>query len=55
MKVLSSLDVDVLLLRKSVEDAIRDKAPRQSFSAGSLPLTKQAEKFSRSPCWRLKC
>lgn len=44
MKVLSSLDVDVLLLRKSVEDAIRDKAPRQSFSAGSLPLTKQAEK-----------
>lgn len=44
MKVLNSLDVDVLLLRKSVEDAIKDKAPKQTFSSGSLPLTKQAEK-----------
>ncbi len=44
MKVLSSLDVDVLLLRKSVEDAIREKTPKQTFNAGSLPLTKQAEK-----------
>jgi ATP-dependent Clp protease ATP-binding subunit ClpC len=44
MKVLHSLDVDVILLRKNVEDAIRDKAPRTTFSSGSLPLTKQAEK-----------
>lgn len=44
MKVLSSLDVDVLMLRKSVEDAIREKTPKQIFNSGSLPLTKQAEK-----------
>ena len=44
MKVLSSLDVDVLMLRKSVEDAIREKTPKQTFNSGSLPLTKQAEK-----------
>ena len=44
MKVLSSLDVDVLMLRKSVEDAIREKTPKQIFNSGSLLLTKQAEK-----------
>ena len=44
MKVLSSLDVDVLMLRKSVEEAIREKTPKQIFNSGSLPLTKQAEK-----------
>lgn len=44
IKVLRSLDVDIILLRKSVEDAIRDKASRQGFNSGSLPLTKQAEK-----------
>ncbi|MBC8046381.1 MAG: ATP-dependent Clp protease ATP-binding subunit [Fimbriimonadaceae bacterium] len=44
IKVLMSLDVDVVQLRKTVEDAIRDKTPRQTFNAGSLPLTKQAEK-----------
>ena len=44
IKVLKSLDVDVVLLRKTVEDAIKDKASRQSFNSGNLPLTKQAEK-----------
>lgn len=44
IKVLLSLDVDIAVLRKTVEDAIRDKASRQPFNAGSLPLTKQAEK-----------
>ena len=44
IKVLLSLDVDIAMLRKTVEDAIRDKASRQPFNAGSLPLTKQAEK-----------
>ncbi|MFN0274414.1 MAG: ATP-dependent Clp protease ATP-binding subunit [Chitinophagales bacterium] len=44
IKVLMSLDVDVVQLRKTVEDAIREKSPRQTFNAGSLPLTKQAEK-----------
>ena len=32
------------MLRKSVEDAIREKTPKQTFNSGSLPLTKQAEK-----------
>lgn len=44
IKVLLSLEVDIAMLRKSIEDAIRDKASRQPFNAGSLPLTKQAEK-----------
>src|SRR5687767_9707772 len=44
IKVLKSLDVDVVLLRKSVEDSIRDKAVRQALNSGNLPLTKQAEK-----------
>ncbi len=43
-KVLNSLDVDVVLLRKSLEDAIKDKAVRKTYSGGNLPLTKQAEK-----------
>ena len=44
IKVLKSLDIDMVLLRKTVEDAIKDKASRQSFNSGNLPLTKQAEK-----------
>lgn len=44
IKVLKSLDVDTVLLRKSIEDAIKDKAVRQSLNSGNLPLTKQAEK-----------
>ncbi len=44
IKVLMSLDVDIAILRKTVEDAIRDKTSRQPFNSGSLPLTKQAEK-----------
>jgi len=44
IKVLISLEVDIAILRKTVEDAIKDKTSRQPFNAGSLPLTKQAEK-----------
>ncbi|HET8963602.1 MAG TPA: ATP-dependent Clp protease ATP-binding subunit, partial [Chitinophagales bacterium] len=44
IKVLQSLEVNMVLLRKSVEEAIREKSPRQAVNAGSLPLTKQAEK-----------
>jgi ATP-dependent Clp protease ATP-binding subunit ClpC len=45
LKVLNSLDVDSVLLRKEIEDSIRDKASTpNSDTNGSLPLTKQAEK-----------
>jgi len=44
IKVLKSLDVDVILLRKAVEDAVRDKSVHQSLNVSNLPLTKQAEK-----------
>ena len=44
IKVLRSLEVDILNLRKSLEEAIRDKASRQHFNSCSLPLTRQAEK-----------
>src|ERR1035437_9457137 len=44
IKVLKSMDVDVVMLRKAIEDSIRDKAVHQSFNISNLPLTKQAEK-----------
>ncbi len=44
LKVMKSLEVDCILLRKSVEDAIKDKVTKHTYNIGSLPLTKQAEK-----------
>ena len=44
IKVIQSLDVDVVLLRKKVEDAINEEIAKHTYNAGSLPLTKQAEK-----------
>jgi len=44
IKVLKSLEVDIVLLRKSVEDAIKDKVSSKTYNLGNLPLTKQAEK-----------
>jgi ATP-dependent Clp protease ATP-binding subunit ClpC len=44
IRVMKSLDVDVPRLRKNVEEAIRDKVAKNAYNAGSLPLTKQAEK-----------
>jgi len=46
-KVMKSLEVDVVMLRKVLEDTIRDKAVHQSFNINNLPLTKQAEKVMR--------
>ncbi len=47
IKVLKSLDIDVVLLRKKIEDAIRDKISAIPVNSVSLPLTKQAEKVLR--------
>ena len=45
IKVLKSMDVDVVLLRKAIEDSIRDKAiHHHNVNVNNLPLTKQAEK-----------
>jgi ATP-dependent Clp protease ATP-binding subunit ClpC len=44
IKVLRSLDIDIALFRKKVEDAIRDRVTTIPGNANSLPLTKQAEK-----------
>lgn len=44
MRVMRSLDVDTGKLRHAVEDAVKDKASKNAYNAGSLPLTKQAEK-----------
>lgn len=44
IKVLKSLEVDVIMLRKNVEEAIKDKVSKHAYNVGSLPLTKQAEK-----------
>ncbi len=44
IKVLCSLDIDIALFRKKVEDAIKDRMTTIPANANSLPLTKQAEK-----------
>ncbi len=44
IKVLRSLDIDITLLRKKVEDAIKDRVTTVPGNINSLPLTKQAEK-----------
>ncbi len=45
IKVLRSLDIDIALFRKKIEDAIRDRTTTISGNVNSLPLTKQAEKI----------
>ena len=44
IKVLRSLDIDIALLKKKVEDAIKDRSTSIIGNVNSLPLTKQAEK-----------
>ncbi len=45
IKVLKSMDIDIILLRKAIEDSIRDKAiHHHNVNVNNLPLTKQAEK-----------
>ena len=43
IKTLRSLEVDLIRLKKSVEDAIRNTATHKNIT-GNIPLTKQAEK-----------
>ena len=45
IKVLRSLEIDIALFRKKIEDAICDRATTISSNVNSLPLTKQAEKI----------
>ena len=48
IKVLKSLEIDIILLRKKIEDAIKDSSMNMlPANADSLPLTKQAEKVMR--------
>src|SRR5579872_5417075 len=44
IKTLKSLEVDPVMLRKTIEDAIKDKVAKGNFNPNNLPLTKQAEK-----------
>ncbi len=44
IKVLRSLDIDIALFRKKIEEAIKDRVTTMPGNANSLPLTKQAEK-----------
>lgn len=45
LKVLKSLDVDPVVLRKNIEYAIKDRGISKTTYDSSLPLTKQAEKI----------
>ena len=45
VKVFKSMDVDLVLLRKAIEDSIRDHAiHNRNIDINNIPLTKQAEK-----------
>lgn len=44
MKTLRNLDIDPMMMRKKIEDGIRDKVAKGTFNPNNLPLTKQAEK-----------
>jgi len=43
-RILKSLEVDIVLLRRVIEDSIRDKAVHHPQEINNMPLTKQAEK-----------
>lgn len=47
IKVLKSLEIDIVLLRRKIEDSIKDRISTIPVNAASLPLTKQAEKVLR--------
>jgi ATP-dependent Clp protease ATP-binding subunit ClpC len=47
VKVLLALHVDVSVLRKEIEQAVKDKSGKNIANINSLPLTKQAEKVIR--------
>ncbi len=47
IRVLESLDVDIYKLRLSIEDAVKEKVSHPNYTAGNIPLTKQAEKVLR--------
>jgi ATP-dependent Clp protease ATP-binding subunit ClpC len=44
IKTLKSLEIDAVMLRKIIEDSIKDKVSKTAYNPNSLPLTKQAEK-----------
>ena len=43
-KIFKTLSLDAAQLRKSIEDAVKDKATNQIYNKNNIPLTKQAEK-----------
>ena len=43
IKTLKALDIDIMRLKKTIEDSIRNTATHKNIS-GNIPLTKQAEK-----------
>jgi len=47
IKVLKALKVDLSDLRKSLENAVKDKVAQHPVNANNLPLTKQAEKVMK--------
>ncbi len=47
VKVLKSLEIDLVLLRRKIENAVRDNITTIPINSQSLPLTKQAEKVLR--------
>jgi ATP-dependent Clp protease ATP-binding subunit ClpC len=44
VKVLQSLEINPVLLRRSIEQSMKDRPAKKIHDPKSLPLTKQAEK-----------
>ncbi len=44
VKTMRSLQIDLILFRKQIEDSIKEKSSKTVYNPNSLPLTKQAEK-----------
>lgn len=45
VRVLQSLSIDIIVLRRLVEDQVRNNIPTHILNANNLPLTRQAEKI----------
>lgn len=44
IRVLKSMNIDTVLMRKAIEDAVKDNATVDEYRSNTLPLTPQAEK-----------
>ncbi len=54
VKTMRSLQIDLILFRKQIEDSIKEKSSKTVYNPNSLPLTKQAEKVLKITVFEAK-